>query len=134
MFVNILRNSWVLWNKKFKSNCGRFFKINKRWSISNIRFFYSCREINSPAEFIYVFNKFDDDIKDWNLYVKYYIEQKVRKNLFERWVAESLGKIAGAEKTYDDMLQMLNDKIENKPKRTATDIRKDLVKKWGKGD
>ena len=32
------------------------------------------------------------------------------------------------------MLQMLNDKIENKPKRTATDIRKDLVKKWGKGD
>lgn len=81
---------------------------------------------------MYVFHEYNGSIDSWAYYVRYYAEKKVRVSLFERYVANSLGAIARAEKSYDDVINDFNDRLSNKPKRSATDIKKDLMKKFNK--
>lgn len=63
-------------------------------------------------------------------YVKHYIEEKNKRQLYERYVANSLGKIAGAEKSYDDLWVAITRKAE--PQRTAEEIKSDLLTKFNK--
>lgn len=69
---------------------------------------------------------------NWSYYVRHYAEKKVRKSLFERYVATSLGAIARAEKSYDEVINDFEDRLYNKTKRTGADIKKDLMKKFNK--
>lgn len=75
---------------------------------------------------------YNGEIDEWAYYVYYYTEQKARRSLYERYVANSLGAIARSKLSYDEVLKSFEDKISNKPKRTAKQIRKDLLVKFNR--
>ena len=79
-----------------------------------------------------MFNNYNGSIYGWLEYVKYYNKQKIEKRLYERYTANFIGKLAGAVNSYDDILQRLEDATSNKPKRTADDIKHDLIIKFNK--
>ena len=79
-----------------------------------------------------MFYEYNGSINNWAYYVRYYMEKKVRKSLFERYVANSLGAIARAEKNYDEVITAFEDRLYCRKKRSATDIRKDLKTKFNK--
>ena len=79
-----------------------------------------------------MFYEYNGSIDNWAYYVRHYAEKKVRKNLFERYVANSLGVIARFEKSYDEVITNFEDKLSGKKQRSATDIRKDLKTKFNK--
>lgn len=66
-------------------------------------------------------------------YIKQYIFNKAERRLYQRYVANSIGAIAQAKITYDSLLNKLIDKSTNKKKRSAEDIRKDLLLKFNTG-
>jgi hypothetical protein len=79
-----------------------------------------------------VFNDYNGSIYGWLQYVSFYKQQKIEKRLYERYTANFIGKLAGAVNSYDDILQRLEDAISNKPKRTADNIKHDLLIKFNK--
>jgi hypothetical protein len=79
-----------------------------------------------------VFEGYNGSIDNWAYYVRHYAEKKVRKNLFERYVANSLGAIARAEKSYDEIVTNFEDKLSGKKQRSATEIKEDLITKFNK--
>ena len=81
---------------------------------------------------MYLFYEYKGSIDNWGYYVRYYKENKIRKSLFDRYVANSLGAIARAEKSYDEVIESFEDRLYNRKKRTGADIKKDLMKKFNK--
>lgn len=79
-----------------------------------------------------MFNDYKGSLSCLLEYVKYYNIQKVEKKLYERYVANYIGKFVGAETSYDDILKQFEDIVSNKPKRTASDIKQDLLIKFNK--
>lgn len=79
-----------------------------------------------------MFYEYNGSMDNWSYYVRHYAEKKVRKSLFERYIANSLGAIARAEKSYDEVINEFEDRLYNRPKRTGEDIKKDLMKKFNK--
>lgn len=79
-----------------------------------------------------MFNDYNGSISGWLEYVSFYKKQKIEKRLYERYTANFIGKIAGAVNSYDDVLQKFEDIFNKKPKRTADDIKHDLIIKFNK--
>ena len=81
-----------------------------------------------------MFDNYNGSIKNLPKYLLYYKEEQLKKSLYERYVANSLGKIANAETSYDDLLKRLENMNSYKPKRTANEIKQDLIKKFNNGE
>lgn len=81
-----------------------------------------------------MFNKYSGSINNWLNYVYHYMKVKAEKRLYERYVANYLGKLIGAGKSYDDFLEELDNATSGKKKRTAKEIRQDFLIKFGKGE
>ena len=79
-----------------------------------------------------MFNDYNGSMYSWLEYVSFYNRQKIEKRLYERYTANFIGHLAGAVKSYDDVLQVLEDKFNRKPKRTADDIKHDLLIKFNR--
>lgn len=71
-------------------------------------------------------------MRDFLEYINYYTYTKVRKQLFERYVANCVGVMARLEKTYDDFLGEIDGVYSKKNERTAEEIKADLLKKFNK--
>lgn len=79
-----------------------------------------------------MFNDYNGSLNCWLDYVTYYKKQKIEKRLYDRYTANFIGKLAGAVKSYDDVLQKFEDVFRNKKERTADDIKQDLIIKFNK--
>ena len=79
-----------------------------------------------------MFNDYQGSLNCWLDYVTQYRKQQIEKRLYERYTANFIGKIAGAEKSYDDVLQKLDNLYNRKKERTADDIKHDLMIKFNK--
>ena len=79
-----------------------------------------------------MFNDYQGSLNCWLDYVTHYKKQKIEQRLYERYTANFIGKIAGAEKSYDDVLQKLDNVFNKKKERGADDIKQDLMIKFNK--
>ena len=64
-----------------------------------------------------MFNDYQGSLNCWLDYVTQYRKQQIEKRLYERYTANFIGKIAGAEKSYDDVLQKLDNLYNRKKER-----------------
>ena len=80
-----------------------------------------------------MFTDYQGSLNCWLDYVTHYKKQKIEQRLYERYTANFIGKIAGAEKSYDDVLQKLDNIFNKKKERSADDIKQDLMIKFNKG-
>ena len=79
-----------------------------------------------------MFNDYNGSIYGLLQYIAFYKQQKIEKRLYERYTANFIGKLSGAVNSYDDILKRLDDITSNKPKRTADNIKQDLMIKFNK--
>ncbi len=77
-------------------------------------------------------NSYNGSLNCLLLYTKQYIIEKSKKRLYERYTANALGVLARFEAKYDDLLEEMEN-LEQKPKRKAENIKKDLLIRFNGG-
>lgn len=74
-------------------------------------------------------NDYNGSMKVFLRYVSFYQRKKIEQKLYERYTANIIGKLAGAETSYDDILKKLENATSKRKERTANDIKHDLIAK-----
>jgi len=77
-------------------------------------------------------NSYNGSINCLLHYTKQYIIENSKKRLYERYTAGALGCLARFETKYDNLLDELEN-ITIKPKRTAENIKKDILQRFNGG-